>query len=386
MLTCMTQEADYIDHPDDLKDLCQDLAEAPWIAIDTEFLRERTYYPQLCLIQISTPDLIAVVDPQAIKDLGPLLEVLCNEEIPKVLHAASQDLEIFFQICGKVPGPIYDTQILATLLGHGDQLGYGALVQKILGIELAKGHARTDWSRRPLDEEALRYAEDDVRYLRQIYPLLMDELKRLKRLKWAREDCAKIANPNNFIHPPELAYKRVKGAQRLKGRTLDIARALAGWRETTAQSEDKPRKWVISDDSLIAIARRAPKTRDQLEQLRGLDRRFLQRHAKAVMDLISNAPQLKVEKDSRPVSTRTTPADDAYTDALGAIVRLIGIEHEISPAALATRDQLSRYARGEDPGWQSDWRSEILGRAFDGFRDGKLQLVVENGRLGLFRD
>ena len=193
----------YVDSPAALGDLCNRLAGAEWIAVDTEFLREKTYYPQLCLLQVGTPAVTACVDPLALTDLGPLLDLLYDPAIAKVFHACHQDLEIFYNLRGSVPGPVFDTQIAAPLLGHPEQMGYAGLVEALLGVTLEKAHARADWTRRPLPESQLRYAADDVIYLAQLYPVLRAELAKHGRLQWLADDFAALGDPERYASHPD---------------------------------------------------------------------------------------------------------------------------------------------------------------------------------------
>ncbi|HKJ09429.1 MAG TPA: ribonuclease D, partial [Gammaproteobacteria bacterium] len=209
-----------VDTPEALAELCRRLDGCDWLALDTEFHREKTYYPQFCLLQLATPELVAWVDPLTVPDLGPLLELLNGEQIVKVFHAARQDLEIFYHLTGRVPAPVFDTQVAAPLLGHPDQAGYGALVSAVLGVNLSKGHARADWTRRPLPAKQLEYALDDVRYLARLYPQLRDELQQRGRLQWLAEDFAALVDPAQYENPPASAWRRIRGTDRLRAAQL----------------------------------------------------------------------------------------------------------------------------------------------------------------------
>ena len=216
----------YINKAEQLDALCQQISNQPWIALDTEFLREKTYYPKFCLLQIASPDWVACVDPLTISDLKPLLDAIYNPQIVKVLHACRQDLEIFYQITGKIPGPIFDTQIAAPLLGFQENPGYAMLVSSFLNINLNKAHTRTDWSERPLSADQIQYAADDVIYLCKIYTLMCGQLEKLGRRDWLDSDFALLNNPELYQLSPENAWLKVRGKNKLTGKQLSIMQAL----------------------------------------------------------------------------------------------------------------------------------------------------------------
>jgi len=236
-----------------LHDLCQRLQDSSWVAIDTEFMRERTYYARLCLIQIATPNVVACIDPLAV-DIGSLLDLIYSPTRLKVFHAARQDLEVFHDVRGNPPQPVFDTQIAAALLGFEDQIGYGALVQAVTEVKLEKQHTRTDWCVRPLTSQQLRYAEDDVVYLCEVYLNLSRRLTALGRYAWLEEECAALADPARFHNEAEQAYKRIRQGYQLPVAAQSVLKALAAWRERTAQTRDLPRNWIAPDSILEHIA------------------------------------------------------------------------------------------------------------------------------------
>ena len=250
----------YIDTPAQLSDLCEQIKKESWVALDTEFLREKTYYPKFCLLQIATPEWVACVDPIALPNLEVLFDVLYDPSITKVFHSCRQDLEIFFQAAGKLPSPIFDTQVAAPLLGFQDNPGYAMLVSSLLSINLNKAHTRADWSKRPLTEAELEYAADDVIYLCQIYQLMVQKLTALGRIDWLEHDFAELTNPEMYIVNPENAWYKVKGKNKLTGKQLSIIQTLAEWREKTAQAEDRPKSWLLRDELLFDLLKRNPKT------------------------------------------------------------------------------------------------------------------------------
>ena len=373
----------FVDTPEALGELCEQLRGCEALALDTEFLREKTYYTKLCLLQIASDELIACVDPLALEDIDPLLDILYDPKVTLVMHSARQDLEIFYDLRGSVPAPVFDTQIAATLLGYGDQIGYAKLVHEFTGVELEKGHTRTDWSRRPLDPGQLRYAADDVRYLLQIYREQRRRLQELGREAWVQADFDALVDTATYNPPMENLWKRVRGNQQLKGRQLAIAQTLAVWREEQARRIDRPRRWVLKDEVIVDIARRAPKDRGALEQIRGLEARTLQRHGDTLLALVETACSLPREAwPQRPKVTRLTPRQDAVVDLMMAVVRTRGAEHDVSPALLGSRKQLEALLLNpDDSPLLQGWRAVLVGRELQALLAGELGLRVADGRV-----
>jgi len=383
--TPMTSSSDiqYIDTPSSLDAFCAQIKTADWIALDTEFLREKTYYPKLCLLQIATPDVVACIDPIALDDLTPILEVIFDEDIIKVMHSGRQDMEIFFNIHGRPPSPVFDTQIAALLLGYADQIGYANLVKEMLGIELDKLHTRADWSLRPLSADQLQYAADDVVYLADIYRKMTAQLTDMGRLAWLAEDFERLASPDLYGNPPEHAWLKVKGGNRLKGASLAVLQALAKWREATAQRKDRPKGWILRDDALIDIARHRPASMDALGKIRGLSEGLVRNSGKVLVELVRDAA------DSQPVPypdtgkrIKPTPDQSALVDVMMALVRMSGEQNDLNPAVLASRKQLEQLVRGEtDINVLQGWRKKFVGEQLTRFLDGDLNLSVANGKL-----
>jgi ribonuclease D len=375
----------YIDQPQALTELCARLRGSSWIALDTEFIREKTYYPQLCLLQVATDELIACVDPLVLADLEPLLEVLYDPAITKVLHSVHQDLEIFFYLRGAVPGPVFDTQLAATLLGQGEQIGYAALVKALLGVELDKSQTRTDWSRRPLDAAQLDYAADDVRYLRAVYHQQCAELTRRQRLDWLAEDFKALCDPSHYALQPEQLWRRVKGHQQLRGIQLAVLRALSSWREEQAIAANRPRRWIVGDEVLLDLARQLPKNLERLQRIRGLEPNLLRRHGQTLLNLIARACREPAEQWPRlPSLRRLSQAQEAVVDTLSALVRLRGDQQGVSPQTLASRQDLERLLTGdtEIPLLQG-WRAMLVGRELQALLRGELRLEIKAGELAV---
>lgn len=373
----------FIDTPQALSSLCAKLKDSEWIALDTEFMRERTYYPRLCLLQLATPTVLACVDPLALESLEPLLDTIYNTHIAKVLHAAYQDLEIFFHLRGAPPGPVFDTQIAASLLGFGEQAGYGALVQQVLGVQLPKAHTRSDWCLRPLDAAQLRYAADDVRYLSMLYPRLRTLLTNKARLDWLMEDFERLCDTDSYRLDIGNAWQRVGRITSLKPRELNIVRALAAWREREAASRDLPRKWVLADAVLLDLARLAPRDQNTLARMRGLQKGQAQRYGAAIIAAIGAALQEPEAAWPRlPPRRLLSPGQEATVDVLMALVRSQAALHEVSPAAIATRGALERLVLGDtDVLVLHGWRALLAGRILQRMLAGELRVAVQDGEL-----
>ncbi len=272
-----------------LVEFCTGLRGESWLALDTEFIREQTYYPQLCLIQVASTDQIACIDPLALPSLDPLLEVLYDPTVTKVLHAAYQDLEIFYYLRGAVPMPIFDTQLAASVLGYGNQVGYANLVQKMLGVELEKTHTRADWRRRPLPSAWLAYAADDVRHLQEIYLRQQVMLTERGGMEALAEDFTALADPVRYQPQPQEAWRRIREHQRLRGVQRAVLRALAAWREEQAIRNDRPRRWILHDGPLLELARRMPDDVDGLARIHELPPATLRRHGSELLERIAAA-------------------------------------------------------------------------------------------------
>lgn len=295
----------FVDNTSDLLTLCEQLSSSSWIAVDTEFLREKTYYPKLCLIQVATDDVIACVDPLAVENINPLLDVLYQPDMTLVFHAARQDLELLFLLRNTLPPNIFDTQIAATVLGYGEQIGYGNLVKTCLDVDLDKAHSRTDWCQRPLTDAQLEYAADDVRHLRTLYHLLQQQLDEKQRSHWLQEDFSALSQIETYQPALNDIWRKIKGAGRLKPAQLATLRQLASWREHLAINKDKPRRWVIKDEVMLDLARFAPESENKLIQIRGFENRDMERYGKDILAQIKLARQ--IPKNEWPVINKPEP-------------------------------------------------------------------------------
>lgn len=370
----------YVSDRDSLAKFSRTLKDADFIALDTEFMRERTYYARLCLVQIATDDVVAIVDPLAFEDLDPLFDILHDPAITKVLHAGHQDLEMLFALSGAVTVPVFDTQVAATLAGFPIQAGYGALVSEIVGVRLDKSDTFTDWSRRPLADTQLEYAADDVRYLPQVYRELHRRLESEGRLPWLQPDFERMADPATYTVLPEEQYLRIKRIRSLKPRQLGVLLKLAAWREREAQRRDIPRKWLIGDESLVEVARRLPPDRESLVAIRGVSGKLPHELRTPVLAAVQEGLALPPEAlprfDARP---RRSLDVDGAVDLAAALVRVRAKEHGVATPLLASRSDLERLAGGEreDSVLLQGWRKHIVGDELVRLLDGKLSLRLD---------
>jgi len=376
----------FVDTPEALVTLCESLSGSEWLAIDTEFIRERTYYPRLCLVQVCNGEIAAAIDPIQLENLQPLLDLLFDGNILKVFHAARQDLEIFLHDWQQFPLPLFDTQPAAALLGFGDQIGYANLVKQVLEIDLPKDQSRTDWSARPLDEQQIRYALDDVVYLGRLYLQMRGHLSDRERLQWLAADFASLADPATYMPPPDEIWKKIKGRQHLRGRQLAVLQALARWRELQARERDLPRKWLLKDDVMVELCRRLPRNMESMNRVRGMEAGLVRREGRHLLQLISEACQLEKaqwpREQGRPKPL--TPQQEAMVDLLSAGLRLLAARHQLSPQAIATQKDLQKLVRGEnDCKLLSGWRLGIAGEPLQALLRGELNLVNRDGELAL---
>lgn len=371
----------------DIADICTRFATADFITVDTEFMRENTYWPILCLIQISDGKEAAAIDPLAKGvDLGPLLELLVNNEnVLKIFHAGGQDVEIIHNLTGKTPHPIFDTQIAAMAIGQSEQIGYANLVDNWLGITLDKGARFTDWSRRPLNARQLEYAIADVTHLAKIFPMMLDKLRETGRGVWINAEMEKLADPENYVNDPEKAWLRVKA----QGRNLEMLgrlKALAAWREREAQAKDLPRGRIMRDETLADIAGHPPRDQSKLGQVRGLSAGWKNNDIGArLMDIIEQAEPLS--RDDLPEKIGRRPkngkSNALVTDLLKLLLKIRSAEMNVASRLLARSDDLERIVAGEREGVPllEGWRYEEFGRDALDLVEGRVSFTVKDGKL-----
>lgn len=375
-----------IDNNQALHDVCESFGQSSVICIDTEFHRETTYYPELALIQISDGSTTCCIDPLGISDFEPFLSLLRNQELLKVLHASQQDLEIFQYLFDTLPNPVFDTQIAAGLLGYGEQTGYAVLMKQILNVELDKSQSRTDWLKRPLSEEQLIYAANDVHYLAQAYPKMLDELNQLGRREWLDFDFAQLMEASHYQVDVTSIWKKVKGNQKLKGIQLAILQSLAAWREQTAQQRNRPRRRILPDEALVDMARLKPDTADKIKRLRSLNKTRLQQDdAEQLLTCIQQAQQQ--DKASWPKLVRRQKLNtkqEALADVLTALLKLSADEHRITPLNLASRKDIEALIQGQtDVALMQGWRYSHAGQQIEAFLKGQSLLQMSGADLAL---
>lgn len=343
----------------DIVALAERVRSTAWVALDTEFMRESTYFARLCLLQLATPDEIALVDPLA-TDIAPLLDALYAPTVRKVLHSARQDLELFYDLRGAVPENIFDTQIAVAFLGYDDQVGYATLVQRMCEVTLDKSQTRTNWALRPLSAEQLRYAADDVRYLRTLYPQIVTALEARGRREWVEAECARLSEPALYANDLATIHLRLKQGHAFPPHVQQALRALLVWREQTARAEDLPRSWVLRDLDLIALAQQPPASAAELRN--GATLPAIARRAEGIVAALAAATGR-----NEPVWPVQSPLSEPQTkrlSRLSAIVRAGAEASGIAAPLLATRKELERLVLGErDTPVLHGWRHEVVGRA-----------------------
>ena len=366
---------------------CATLAGAPVVAIDTEFMRERTYYARLCLIQIATEHDVFVIDAIALQaELGCLASLLGSPDTVKVFHAGSQDVEVLLRATGVAPSPLFDTQVAATLAGFPTQVGYGQLVHDLVGAEIDKADTFTDWSVRPLSETQLAYAAADVEHLPKVYAILRERLEREGRLEWLVADFVRLADPATYFADPREQYRRVKRASSLDRRSLAVLREATAWRETEAQRRDVPRRWLVSDESLIEVARRRPADAASLASIRGVGDRAAGKMAAGILQAIATGMAVPEDELPRLPKRSRVPTDaQPIADVLSAVCRVRAREHGVAMTLLATRDELERFAAGDREGHPlaEGWRHVLVGAELEALLDGRLTLAIQGGRIAL---
>lgn len=373
-----------------LSRFCRALSAKPYVTVDTEFIREKTYWPQLCLVQVAAPTdedgtrHEGIVDVLAAGlDLDPLYELMANRAILKVFHAARQDLEIFYYRMGEVPAPVFDTQVAAMVCGHGDQIGYEAIVRKLLRQDVDKASRFTDWAARPLSERQLTYALSDVTHLLAVYEKIAKELERNGRAHWLEEEMAILTSATTYRNEPQDAWRRLK-TRNLKPRFLSILKSAASWREREAQERDIPRNRIVKDDTLLEVAASAPKSERELDRIRGLSNGFV--HGKmgrgllaAVADGLS-VPAKEAPRNERPL---TQPGLGAITDLLKVLLKYRCEEAGVATRLVATAEELELLAADDEADVPAlrGWRRELFGTEALDLKHGRIALAARGRRV-----
>ena len=371
---------------DELASFCKSLAGAEFVAVDTEFMRERTYWPKLCLAQVAGPDEAAAIDALAEGiDLSPLDELMGNPNILKVFHAARQDLEIFYLRMNKVPGPLFDTQVAAMVCGHGEAASYESLATKLAKARIDKSSRFTDWSRRPLSERQITYAISDVTHLRVVYEALKRQLEKTGRYDWITEEMAVLNDPGTYRADPEQAWRRLK-PRGASPRLLGTLKEVAAWRERTAQRIDIPRQRLLRDEQLLEIASHSPKTVEELALTRGLGRGFAEGwQGREILEAIEKArklPDAQLPTRDRPPEQLRAPG--AVVDMLRTLLRLKAEQAGVAARLVASADEIDRLAAGKrDVHVLHGWRNEIFGKDALDLIEGRVALSLQGDHAQL---
>ncbi len=382
-----------------LEALCSELAAADhpdgerFITVDTEFLRDTTYWPTLCLVQVAAPGVEAIIDPLAgdLRDgdrfnLGPLVDLLRDESLLKVFHAARQDMELFVHRLDVLPKPIFDTQIAGMVCGLGESVGYETLVKTLLGRDLDKSSRFTDWSRRPLTDRQLAYALGDVTHLRDIYPMMDKRLKDTGRTAWVAEEIAYLQDPALYTLHPDDAWKRLK-FRNTNRRFLATLQALAAWREREAQTRDQPRNRIMKDDALLECAAAAPDGKEDLDRLRAVPRGFS--NSGAAKGLLAAVAAAKaIDKDALPRVAKPVPTPAGIgpvVELLRVLLKMVCEDHEVAPKLVANAADLERIAADDeaDVAALTGWRREIFGGPALDLKNGRLALAIQDRKVTL---
>ena len=382
----MKSEAQLIETTKDLNVALSSLSDAKFVAIDTEFMRETTYYPKLCLVQLSTAGTTICIDPLAPDiDMSALYNLMQNPDIMKVFHAGRQDLEIFVHLTGQVPFPIYDTQIAAMVCGLGDQVGYDRLVQHYTGQKIDKSSRFTNWMERPLTNRQVKYAADDVIYLADIYPRMLAHLEETNRTDWVESELASLSALSLYLPAPETIWKRIKFRGGKPSMVNRLAK-LAQWRETEAQKRDVPRGRLLRDDTLIDLAGSNPKNAAEFRKIRGFPGGETGKLVKSVLHILQQAAQTpETDYPQFERQERHEKAPQALIDLLKVLLKHVTEECEVAPRLIASADDLEKLALNDhaDIPALSGWRYELFGQMALELKRGRLALSVTNGKTKL---
>ncbi len=378
---------DLITKTDDLAALCERLSKSEFVTIDTEFMRENTYWPELCLVQIANEEEAAAIDPLADGiDLKPLLDLMCeNDDILKVFHAGGQDVEIIVNLTGKTPFPIFDTQIAMMAISQSEQIGYANLVESWLGITVDKGARFTDWSRRPLTDRQIEYAIGDVTHLSKIFPMMLEKLVKTGRGAWLNAEMEKLADPSNYKVEPSRAWRRIRPPSR-NAQVLGRLKDLAAWREAEAQDKNIPRGRIVRDETLADLASHPPKKQADLAKVRGLSGAWKENEiGKRLMKTIKNAEPLPSEEmPKRKQGVPLGKEGALVADLLKLLLKIRAREIEIASRLLTKSDELEALAAGvRDLPILEGWRYEIFGKDALELVEGKTAFAVKDGKLAM---
>ena len=376
-------EIQLIESDSGLAAACRELAGHDWVAVDTEFERTCTYYPELCLTQLAAGHKVFLVDPMKLHAMGPLRELLFDPKVTKVFHAARQDLEIFYNLYGKVPAPIFDTQIAGQLLGLEAQSSYGGMVKRLLEVDLEKAHTRTNWKRRPLSPGQLRYAAEDVYYLARIYESVRQRLTEAGLLDWLAEDFAALTDPSLYDTDPYSCWKKLRPAKRLPPADLAMFRELAAWREITARAENLPRNWVLSDAVMLSLMKLRPRTLEALSVVQGLDAGCAAKHGQTLLTTLNKTPPaVVVEPEWLEQRASLNAAQRQLVDRMVDLVCRKERLYNLSENIIITRKGLETLVRtGTRAQLLHGWRHHLVGRELLALLNERPQLAAESPQV-----
>jgi len=372
----------------ELEDFCQRLAENEYVCVDTEFMREGTFWPQLCLIQMAGGDEAAIADPLAEGiDLEPFFALMRNEQVIKVFHSGRQDIEIIHNLSGSIPSPVFDTQIAGMVCGFGEQVGYADLMNRLLGIKIDKTSRFSDWRRRPLHDHQLEYALGDVTHLNRAYPLLRERIEKAGRASWLDEEMAALVDEKNYLQRPEDAWRRLK-ARNVKPAHLGILIELARWREETAQKKNVPRNRVVKDDVIYEVANRAPSSHEQLAGLRSITKGLAR--SPYARELLAGVKRgLAADRNALPAikrNRRLSGNDLAVFELLKVLLKIIAAKHDVASRIIASIADLEMIALDDnaDVAALRGWRRELFGAHALALKKGEIGLCLQNGAITTF--
>ncbi len=382
----------YITTQEQLTSYCSQIENCQWLAIDTEFVREKSYYHHLGLIQVSGNGLCAAIDPIAVKNLDCLMEVFKKKSVLKVFHAGKQDLEILNRLCGMAISPVFDTQVAASLLGWGSQISFAKVVQKTISKKIYKTETYTDWCRRPLSTNQIEYALDDVRYLAPVYENLLGHLKKANRLEWLQDEFSPLEDSKNYDLPdPRKQYMRIKNFRNLRPRNLAVLIELSAWRELEARKRDCHPRSIMRDEPLLEIARILPKDSSAMESIRGLHQKEVHKSGEMILDAIERGKKIPEDEIPKSPEIKNYSTQPGVEELLAAYVQMRAVELKIEATVLADRklihDIVLRFEQNEPLDGNSlfyGWRNELIGKTVLEILNGKKGLVVNGkGRVRL---
>jgi len=363
----------------ELTALCTRFAKHPFVTVDTEFIREKTYYPQVCLIQLASPDEAVCIDPLSKElDLKPLFELFQNKKVIKVFHACRQDIEIFYHLSHQIPVPVFDTQVGAMVCGYGDNVSYQQLVNDFVGVSLDKTMRVTDWSKRPLTEEQIQYALHDVVELRTVYTKMMEKICAQNRLDWLTEEMAELVDPKTYEPDPNELWKKVKVPFK-KPLNLHVFARLYAWREGVAQQKDRPKKYIMKDEALIELAIALPTSGDQINALRSFSDGYGKSDlAKELLAVIAKAAKDDPATFEQPIQQKPlTAKQHNLAEILKLVLDICAENYDVAPKLVANQSDINTFVQTGEAPFLNGWRKKVFGEAAQALQQGKLSIIYD---------